>query len=157
MSLYFFFSELLKQVHAIGKTSKNIFSSAQNFSSFSGEGDVSSQSPVISFKAHLIRLIGNLCHNNPNNQDKVWKEWIEMFITASQCLFKIKISVSAADRRHCSNYVDLLYSLCAGLVVFCRMRRLCVFVQIFKLLLIHRLSKTLDLSKKLQKAPDLPH
>ncbi|KAM6961715.1 ataxin-10 [Tautogolabrus adspersus] len=63
--------ELLKQVHAIGKASKNIFSSAQNFSSFSGDGDSSSESPVISFKAHLIRLIGNLCHGNPNNQNKV--------------------------------------------------------------------------------------
>uniref|UniRef100_UPI0037E70B0E ataxin-10 n=1 Tax=Semicossyphus pulcher TaxID=241346 RepID=UPI0037E70B0E len=62
--------ELLKQVHAIGKASKNIFSSAQNFSSFGGDGD-SSQSPVISFKAHLIRLIGNLCHSNTNNQNKV--------------------------------------------------------------------------------------
>ncbi|XP_041833523.1 ataxin-10 [Melanotaenia boesemani] len=63
--------ELLEQVHAIGKASKNIFSTAQNFSSFSGDGDPSSHSPVISFKAHLIRLIGNLCHSNPNNQNKV--------------------------------------------------------------------------------------
>ncbi|XP_020495184.1 ataxin-10 [Labrus bergylta] len=63
--------ELLKQVHAIGKASKNIFSSAQNFSSFSGDGDSSPESPVISFKAHLVRLIGNLCHSNPNNQNKV--------------------------------------------------------------------------------------
>ncbi|KAE8281493.1 Ataxin-10 Spinocerebellar ataxia type 10 protein-like protein [Larimichthys crocea] len=59
--------ELLEQVHAIGKASKNIFSAAQNFS-FSGDGDAS---PVISFKAHLIRLIGNLCHSNTNNQNKV--------------------------------------------------------------------------------------
>ncbi|XP_044041594.1 ataxin-10 [Siniperca chuatsi] len=63
--------ELLEQVHAIGKASKNIFSAAQNFSSFSGDGDSSSHSPVISFKAHLIRLIGNLCHSNTNNQNKV--------------------------------------------------------------------------------------
>ncbi|XP_034530057.1 ataxin-10 [Notolabrus celidotus] len=63
--------ELLKQVHAIGKASKNIFSPAQNFSSFSGDVESSSQSPVISFKAHLIRLIGNLCHSNVNNQNKV--------------------------------------------------------------------------------------
>ncbi|XP_051247847.1 ataxin-10 [Dicentrarchus labrax] len=63
--------ELLQQVHAIGKASKNIFSAAQNFSSFSGDGDFSSHSPVISFKAHLIRLIGNLCHSNTNNQNKV--------------------------------------------------------------------------------------
>ncbi|KAG7240680.1 hypothetical protein INR49_026569 [Caranx melampygus] len=63
--------KLLEQVHAIGKASKNIFSAAQNFSSFSGDGDISSHSPVISFKAHLIRLIGNLCHSNANNQNKV--------------------------------------------------------------------------------------
>ncbi|XP_028288816.1 ataxin-10 isoform X2 [Parambassis ranga] len=62
--------ELLEQVHAIGKASKNIFSSAQNFS-FSAGVDSSSSSPVISFKAHLIRLIGNLCHGNANNQNKV--------------------------------------------------------------------------------------
>ncbi|XP_029351105.1 ataxin-10 [Echeneis naucrates] len=63
--------ELLEQVHAIGKASKNIFSAAQNFSCFSGDGDPSSHSPVISFKAHLIRLIGNLCHSHTNNQNKV--------------------------------------------------------------------------------------
>ncbi|XP_054481054.1 ataxin-10 [Anoplopoma fimbria] len=62
--------ELLRQVHAIGKASKNIFSPAQNFS-FSGDEDPSSQSPVISFKAHLIRLIGNLCYSNTDNQNKV--------------------------------------------------------------------------------------
>nr|XP_057933983.1 ataxin-10 isoform X2 [Doryrhamphus excisus] len=62
--------ELLKQVHTIGKASKNIFSSAQNFSS-SEEDNTSSDSPVISFKAHLIRLIGNLCYNHTINQNKV--------------------------------------------------------------------------------------
>ncbi|KAF7647156.1 hypothetical protein LDENG_00176860 [Lucifuga dentata] len=63
--------ELLEQVHAVGKASKNVFSAAQNFSSFTPGGDSSSCSPVISFKAHLIRLIGNLCHSNTNNQNKV--------------------------------------------------------------------------------------
>ncbi|XP_075907813.1 ataxin-10 isoform X2 [Nelusetta ayraudi] len=60
--------ELLEQVHAIGKASKNVFSAAQNFSA---EGDCSAHSPVISFKAHLIRLIGNLCHGNTANQNKL--------------------------------------------------------------------------------------
>ncbi|KAF7229018.1 ataxin-10 isoform X1 [Nothobranchius furzeri] len=63
--------ELLVQVHALGKASKNIFSATQNFSSLTKDGDPSSCSPVISFKAHLIRLIGNLCHSNTNNQNKV--------------------------------------------------------------------------------------
>uniref|UniRef100_A0A3Q3VN79 Ataxin-10 n=1 Tax=Mola mola TaxID=94237 RepID=A0A3Q3VN79_MOLML len=63
--------ELLEQVHAIGKTSKNVFSSSQNFSTLTGDGTSPSHSPVISFKAHLIRLIGNLCHSNPSNQNKV--------------------------------------------------------------------------------------
>lgn len=70
-SLIIFPAELLQQVHAIGKASKNIFSAAQNFSSFSGDEDTSSHSPVVGFKAHLIRLIGNLCYKNPNNQNKV--------------------------------------------------------------------------------------
>lgn len=63
-------TDLLSQVHETGKSSKNIFSASQNFS-FSGEGGSSSHSPVISFKAHLIRFIGNLCHNNADNQNKV--------------------------------------------------------------------------------------
>ncbi|XP_010885447.2 ataxin-10 isoform X2 [Esox lucius] len=60
---------LLQQVHALGKTSKNVFTAAQNFSLAQG-GDGSS-SPAVSFKAHLIRLIGNLCHGNAANQNKV--------------------------------------------------------------------------------------
>lgn len=67
-SLHTVHAELLEQVHAIGKASKNVFSAAQNFSA---EGDCSAHSPVISFKAHLIRLIGNLCHGNTANQNKV--------------------------------------------------------------------------------------
>ncbi|CAL8406422.1 unnamed protein product [Arctogadus glacialis] len=59
---------LLQEVHALGKASKNVFSSSQNFSS-SGGGDPSS--PSVSFKAHLIRLIGNLCHRHPFNQNQV--------------------------------------------------------------------------------------
>ncbi|CAG5927683.1 unnamed protein product [Menidia menidia] len=61
--------ELLGQVHAIGKSSRNIFSAAQSFSV--GGEDACSHSPVVSFKAHLIRLIGNLCHGHAHNQDKV--------------------------------------------------------------------------------------
>ncbi|CAL8247384.1 unnamed protein product [Merluccius merluccius] len=61
---------LLQDVHALGKASENVFSSSQNFSSFSsGGGDPSS--PFVSFKAHLIRLIGNLCHHHPGNQNLV--------------------------------------------------------------------------------------
>ncbi|XP_029597849.1 ataxin-10 [Salmo trutta] len=63
--------DLLQQVHALGKTSKNVFTAAQNFSLAQG-GDCSS-SPSVSFKAHLIRLIGNLCHGNTANQNKVRK------------------------------------------------------------------------------------
>ncbi|XP_061662905.1 ataxin-10 [Syngnathoides biaculeatus] len=64
--------ELLKQVHTIGKSSKNIFSSAQNFDALvDEEKDPSIQSPVISFKAHLIRLVANLCYTHSTNQNKV--------------------------------------------------------------------------------------
>ncbi|XP_031687201.1 ataxin-10-like [Oncorhynchus kisutch] len=60
--------DLLQQVHALGKTSKNVFTADQHFSLDKG-GDCSS-SPSVSFKAHLIRLKGNLCHRNTTNQNK---------------------------------------------------------------------------------------
>ncbi|CAL8319881.1 unnamed protein product [Lota lota] len=62
---------LLQEVHALGKASKNVFSSSQNFSSFSSSGGGDPSSPSVSFKAHLIRLIGNLCHRHPCNQNQV--------------------------------------------------------------------------------------
>ncbi|XP_077565770.1 ataxin-10 isoform X2 [Stigmatopora nigra] len=62
--------ELLKQVHTIGKTSQNVFSPAQNFD-VQEEDQESSRSPVTSFKAHLVRLVANLCYRHPNNQNKV--------------------------------------------------------------------------------------
>ncbi|XP_041933934.1 ataxin-10 [Alosa sapidissima] len=60
---------LLKEVHFLGREGGNVFSSAQNFSQMGTEG--ASSHPVVSFKAHLVRLIGNLCHRNIANQNKV--------------------------------------------------------------------------------------
>lgn len=68
---FVFSTELLEQVHAVGKAGKNVFTSEQNFST---SGDSSSPSPAVGFKAQLIRLIGNLCHKHPNNQSKVHTE-----------------------------------------------------------------------------------
>ncbi|KAL7828000.1 hypothetical protein AOLI_G00311520 [Acnodon oligacanthus] len=62
--------DLLKEVHFLGKASKNVFSAAQEFSTFTSPGDASTH-PALSFKAHLIRLIGNLCHGHAANQDQV--------------------------------------------------------------------------------------
>ncbi|XP_063072963.1 ataxin-10 isoform X2 [Engraulis encrasicolus] len=62
---------LLKEVHLLGREGKNVFSSAQNFTDMgTGTGGASSH-PIVSFKAHLVRLIGNLCHQNATNQNKV--------------------------------------------------------------------------------------
>ncbi|XP_072529250.1 ataxin-10 isoform X2 [Salminus brasiliensis] len=61
--------ELLKEVHLLGKASKNVFSVAQEFT-FTGPGGACAR-PALSFKAHLIRLIGNLCHSHTTNQDQV--------------------------------------------------------------------------------------
>ncbi|XP_041111209.1 ataxin-10 isoform X1 [Polyodon spathula] len=58
--------ELLKEVHLTGKESKNIFTPTHNFS----EMETVSH-PAVGFKARLIRLTGNLCHNNKENQNKV--------------------------------------------------------------------------------------
>ncbi|XP_078076221.1 ataxin-10 isoform X2 [Mustelus asterias] len=58
--------ELLYQTHLAGKQSRNIFSASQSLS-FTHH----SSHPAVGFKAHLIHLIGNLCYNNNENQDKV--------------------------------------------------------------------------------------
>ncbi|XP_042597255.1 ataxin-10-like [Cyprinus carpio] len=61
--------DLLKEVHLLGKTSKNVFTAAHDFS-LTRPGGADSH-PALSFKAHLSRLIGNLCHGHVVNQDKV--------------------------------------------------------------------------------------
>ncbi|XP_041072178.1 ataxin-10 isoform X2 [Carcharodon carcharias] len=58
--------ELLYQTHFAGKQSRNIFSVSQSLSS-----TPHTSHPAMGFKAHLIHLIGNLCYNNNENQDKV--------------------------------------------------------------------------------------
>uniref|UniRef100_A0AAY4BM82 Ataxin-10 n=1 Tax=Denticeps clupeoides TaxID=299321 RepID=A0AAY4BM82_9TELE len=60
---------LLKEVHLLGKEGGNVFTVAQDFSRV-GPGPASSH-PAVSFKAHLVRLVGNLCHGNSNNQNKL--------------------------------------------------------------------------------------
>ncbi|XP_042523294.1 ataxin-10 isoform X2 [Dipodomys spectabilis] len=58
--------DLLRLIHIAGKDSTNIFSTLSNIKA---EGDVSNMAE--GFKSHLIRLIGNLCYKNRDNQDKV--------------------------------------------------------------------------------------
>ncbi|TRY93134.1 hypothetical protein DNTS_016478 [Danionella cerebrum] len=61
--------DLLKEVDSMGKTSRNVFTAAHDFCLTSPEG--ADACPAHSVKAHLIRLIGNLCHRHVLNQDKV--------------------------------------------------------------------------------------
>ncbi|XP_076861079.1 ataxin-10 isoform X2 [Brachyhypopomus gauderio] len=61
--------DLLKDVHLLGKASKNVFSAAHEFSLTQPSG--AGVHPAVSFKAHLIRLIGNLCHRHTANQDQI--------------------------------------------------------------------------------------
>ncbi|XP_072123895.1 ataxin-10 [Mobula birostris] len=58
--------KLLYETHLAGKQSRNIFTASQSLS-------LASQAthPAVGFKAHLIHLIGNLCYNNKENQEKV--------------------------------------------------------------------------------------
>ncbi|KAG8505909.1 Ataxin-10 [Galemys pyrenaicus] len=58
--------DLLRLVHVAGKDTTNIFSTA---GCLKAERDVSNVAE--GFKSHLIRLIGNLCYKNKDNQDKV--------------------------------------------------------------------------------------
>nr|XP_011710313.1 ataxin-10 isoform X2 [Macaca nemestrina] len=58
--------DLLRVIHVTGKETTNIFS---NCGCVRAEGDISNVAE--GFKSHLIRLIGNLCYKNKDNQDKV--------------------------------------------------------------------------------------
>ncbi|XP_077025282.1 ataxin-10 [Tamandua tetradactyla] len=57
--------DLLRLIHVAGKDTTNVFS----ISGCMKAGDVSNMAE--GFKSHLIRLIGNLCYKNKDNQDKV--------------------------------------------------------------------------------------
>ncbi|XP_069759593.1 ataxin-10 [Narcine bancroftii] len=58
--------KLLYETHLAGRQCSNIFTTSQ---SLSFTNDVTH--PAVGFKAHLIHLIGNLCYNNKENQEKV--------------------------------------------------------------------------------------
>ncbi|KAJ1165654.1 hypothetical protein NDU88_006071 [Pleurodeles waltl] len=58
--------DILRLTHLTGKQTKNIFTAAHSMSLVE---DVSH--PAVGFKAHLIRLIGNLCYKNKENQNKI--------------------------------------------------------------------------------------
>ncbi|XP_006748423.1 ataxin-10-like, partial [Leptonychotes weddellii] len=57
--------DLLRLIHVAGNDTTNIFSSG---GCIRAEGDISNMAE--GFKSHLIRLIGNLCYKNKDNQDK---------------------------------------------------------------------------------------
>uniref|UniRef100_A0A452HQN1 Ataxin-10 n=1 Tax=Gopherus agassizii TaxID=38772 RepID=A0A452HQN1_9SAUR len=60
--------DTLRLTHLAGKQTANIFTASH---SMTGEGEISH--PAVGFKSHLIRLIGNLCYKNKENQDKVYR------------------------------------------------------------------------------------
>uniref|UniRef100_A0A8C3PDI8 Ataxin-10 n=1 Tax=Chrysemys picta bellii TaxID=8478 RepID=A0A8C3PDI8_CHRPI len=60
--------DTLRLTHLAGKQTANIFTATH---SMTGEGEISH--PAVGFKSHLIRLIGNLCYKNKENQDKVYR------------------------------------------------------------------------------------
>ncbi|XP_072256370.1 ataxin-10 isoform X2 [Pyxicephalus adspersus] len=60
--------DTLRLTHLAGKQSKNIFTSTHTASLGS---DLTHA--VVGFKAHLIRLIANLCYRNKENQDKIYQ------------------------------------------------------------------------------------
>ncbi|XP_030816394.1 ataxin-10 [Camarhynchus parvulus] len=59
--------DTLRLTHLAGKQAVNIFTATH---AVTGQEEVSH--PAVGFKSHLIRLIGNLCYKNKENQDKVY-------------------------------------------------------------------------------------
>ncbi|XP_067001630.2 ataxin-10 [Anabrus simplex] len=64
---------LLRNIHTLGKSSENSFSTVQKLSALSLQGDQREiqQHPAFGFKGSLIRLLGNLCWKHKENQDQV--------------------------------------------------------------------------------------
>ncbi|XP_069663004.1 ataxin-10 isoform X2 [Haliaeetus albicilla] len=60
--------DTLRLTHLAGKQAVNIFTATHTMT---GQEEISH--PAVGFKSHLIRLIGNLCYKNKENQDKVYK------------------------------------------------------------------------------------
>ncbi|XP_037245342.1 ataxin-10 isoform X1 [Falco rusticolus] len=60
--------DTLRLTHLAGKQSVNIFTATH---AMAGQEEISH--PAVDFKSHLIRLIGNLCYKNKENQDKVYE------------------------------------------------------------------------------------
>ncbi|KAM4783510.1 ataxin-10 isoform 2-T2 [Cyanocitta cristata] len=57
--------DTLRLTHLAGKQAVNIFTATH---AVAGQEEISH--PAVGFKSHLIRLIGNLCYKNKENQDK---------------------------------------------------------------------------------------
>ncbi|XP_075712052.1 ataxin-10 [Rhinoderma darwinii] len=60
--------DTLRLTHLAGKQSKNVFTSTHSASLGS---DLTHA--AVGFKAHLIRLIANMCYKNKDNQDKIYQ------------------------------------------------------------------------------------
>ncbi|KQL48244.1 ataxin-10 [Amazona aestiva] len=59
--------DTLRLTHLAGKQTVNVFTTTH---AMTGQEEV--LHPAVDFKSHLIRLIGNLCYKNKENQDKVY-------------------------------------------------------------------------------------
>nr|XP_033808635.1 ataxin-10 isoform X2 [Geotrypetes seraphini] len=59
--------DILQLAHFAGKQNKNVFTASHSVSKME---EVSH--PAVGFKAHLIRLIANLCYEHKDNQEKVF-------------------------------------------------------------------------------------
>ncbi|KFV96835.1 Ataxin-10, partial [Fulmarus glacialis] len=60
--------DTLRLTHLAGKQAVNIFTATH---AMTGQEEISH--PAVGLKSHLIRLIGNLCYKNKENQDKVYE------------------------------------------------------------------------------------
>ncbi|KAB0396626.1 hypothetical protein E2I00_020156 [Balaenoptera physalus] len=86
--------ELLQVIHVAGSDTVNIFSTC---ACIKADGDISNMAE--GFKSHLIRLIGNLCYKNKDNQDKVrfFLTELEKFWSTRMCSAVCVLCVNELD------------------------------------------------------------
>lgn len=60
-----FFTDILKNIHTLGQSGSNYFSRIED------HFQTVDSHPGLNFKCNLVRLLGNLCHQNPEAQNQV--------------------------------------------------------------------------------------
>lgn len=79
-------AKLLEVIQCLGKTENNYFTSIQKLADVTNPKEDIKTHPAFGFKADLIRIVGNMCWKNKDNQDQVCKKMFDNTKTDCYCI-----------------------------------------------------------------------